>query len=178
MAYTDQTLILVDNKGRFLGYDAKKVCHTGRGKHHRAIIIAIYNSKGEILLQKRRHEIFDAIWDLSGATHPLHLHNKNESYSEAAMRCARDEWGISKVNFRKVGAFNYFKKDGRKCENEYCAIMLARYSGRIKRNPKVAYGFTWMPLNEVKGDAKRNPEKYTMWALKALPKLTSSSLRR
>ncbi len=163
--------MLVDTRDRFLGYEKKRVCHTGNGKRHRAILIAIYNSKGDVLLQKRKHAIFNAVWDLSGATHPLHLPEKNESYSEAANRCARVEWGIESIRFRRIGAFNYFKRDGRNCENEHCAIMVAKYNGRIRSNSRVAYGFAWKPLREVKSDARRNPDNYTIWALRALPKL-------
>lgn len=167
-----QTIILVDNKDKLLGYENNVTCHTGKGKHHRAIVIAIYNKKRELLLQKRKHAVFDSVWDLSGATHPLHLPHKDETYNEAAVRCAKVEWNINKIRFRKIGAFNYFKRDGKNCENEHCAIMLAKYDGKVKSNSDVSYGFEWRLLTEVKSDAKRNPNSYAVWALKALPKIS------
>jgi isopentenyldiphosphate isomerase len=42
----EQTLILVDNNDRILGYAPRGICHTGKGKRHRAFVIALYNSKG------------------------------------------------------------------------------------------------------------------------------------
>jgi isopentenyldiphosphate isomerase len=63
---TDQTILLSDDQGNFTGeYESKIVCHTGEGKHHLAITVFIYNSKGETLIHRRKHVVFDDIWDNS-----------------------------------------------------------------------------------------------------------------
>ena len=44
-------LILVDDLDRPLGFASKKVCHTGKGRRHRAYLVLILNRKGfEIIL--------------------------------------------------------------------------------------------------------------------------------
>ncbi len=68
----DQTILAVDDSGNFLEYIPKETGHTGAGQRHLAITVLIYNSKGQVLLQRRKHQIFDNIWDFTGATHPLH----------------------------------------------------------------------------------------------------------
>ncbi len=52
--FMEQTLILVDNEDNILGYAPKSVCHTGKGKRHRAFVILLYNKDKKILLQYRK----------------------------------------------------------------------------------------------------------------------------
>ena len=160
----EQTLILVDNYDRILGYAPRSICHTGKGKRHRAFVIALYNNNGEILLQRRRHALFTNMWDLTGASHPLRLRGRNESYAEAAARCVRNEVGLRGISFRKIGAFNYFASQGKKCENENCALIVGKYDGKVKANPKVAYGFRWASLQETLKEIRKKPESFVMWA--------------
>jgi len=160
----EQTLILVDNNDKILGYAPRSVCHTGKGKRHRAFVIALYNSKGEILLQRRKHALFSNRWDLTGASHPLRLRGRNESYAEAAARCVRDEFGIRGISFRKIGAFNYFAPQGKKCENEHCALIVGKYDGKVRANPRVAYGFRWASLRDTLTEIRKRPHSFVMWA--------------
>lgn len=161
---TEQTLILVDNNDRIIGYAPRSICHTGKGKRHRAFVVALYNKKGEILLQRRKHALFTNMWDLTGASHPLRLRGRNESYMKAATRCVRDEFGLRGISLRKIGAFNYFAPQGKNCENEHCAVIVGKYDGKVKANPKVAYGFRWASLRETLATIRRKPESFVMWA--------------
>lgn len=175
---TDQTILLADDKGNFTGeYESKIVCHTGKGKHHLAISVFVYNSKGEILMQKRKHEVFDNIWDNTGATHQLHLESgKDETDEEATMRCLKVEWEINKVErMTNLGGFNYFAEYGKLCENEFCKLLIAEYNGEVKLNPDVGYDYKWMDKKEFLEDLKTNPEKYTPWCNAAIPLLTKNN---
>ena len=157
-------MILVDNNDRILGYAPRSLCHTGKGRRHRAFVVALYNDRGELLLQRRKHELFSNMWDLAGASHPLRLKTRNESYSEAAARCVRQEFGVGGISFRKIGAFNYFAPQGKKCENEHCAVIVGKYDGKVEPNPKVAYGYKWAPLGETLKDMRTKPDTFVMWA--------------
>ncbi len=160
----EQTLILVDNNDKILGYAPRSICHTGKGKRHRAFVIALYNTKGEILLQRRKHALFTNLWDLTGASHPLRLRARNESYNEAAARCVRDEFGIGGISFRKIGSFNYFAPQGNKCENEHCALIVGKYDGKVRANPKVAYGYRWASFTGTLAEIRKRPDSFVMWA--------------
>ncbi len=160
----EQTLILVDNNDKILGYAPRSVCHTGKGKRHRAFVIALYNSEGKILLQRRKHPLFTNLWDLTGASHPLRLRGRSESYAEAAARCVRNEFGLRGISLRKIGAFNYYAPQGKKCENEHCALIVGKYDGKVKVNPRVAYGFRWLSLADTLSEIREKPEAYVMWA--------------
>lgn len=167
---SDQIILVVDEDGKFNGeYIPKMVGHTGKGKRHLAITVLLYNKKGEVLLQRRKHKIFDNIWDLTGATHPLHLEGGDESLEEATWRCLREEWGIREIGqIRVIGEFNYFAKNGKYCENEHCAVLLGKYDGPIKIDPGVAYEFKWEDWEFLLKDIEKNPKKYTPWANEGL----------
>lgn len=163
----EQQLILVDKNDNFLGkYAPKSCCHTGDGLHHRAFTIVILNKEGGILLQKRKHKLWDGYWDLTNS-HPLYKKGKDETYEQAARRCLKREWGIE-IPVKKLFGFNYFAKYGNFCENEYCVFCAGEYNGEVYPNPKVAYGHKWMSLEKLLKDIKINREVYTPWAIRAL----------
>jgi isopentenyl-diphosphate delta-isomerase len=168
----EQQLLLVDEEDKFLGrYAPKSQCHSGRGLHHRAFTIMILNKKDEVLLQRRKHKLWDNHWNLTNS-HPLHREDKtDESYEGAAKRCLEREWGI-KIPVKKLFTFNYFAQyRNNLCENEYCAFLLGRYDGKVHPNPEVAYGYRWMPLNKLLKEIKTHPSQYTPWLIKVLEEL-------
>ena len=172
----EQTLILVDDKNNMLGYAPRSVCHTGKGKRHRAFVILLYNKDKKILLQHRKHKVFDKFWDLAGASHPLHVDGKNQGDIEAALRCLRNEWGIEEIGLKKIGAFNYFKQDENRCENEYCYLIAGKYDGELKMNPEVAYGFKWVSLKQLLSEIEKNPEIFSQWLIESVKLLKNNEL--
>lgn len=173
----EQVLILVDKKDNPSGKYAKKSrCHQGKGLHHRAFTILIYNKKGEILLQKRKHQLWDNFWDLTN-NHNLHKEDgSDETYREATQRCLKREWGI-KVPLKKMFGFNYFADYGDFCENEYCSVFVGEYDGEVHPNPEVIYECKWMPLETLLKDIKTYSEKYTPWAIKALQEVEKRRIK-
>lgn len=164
-----QTILAVNDRGKFLEYIPKEVGHQGVGRRHLAITVLLYNSKGQVLVQKRKHKIFDNIWDLTGATHPLHKDRRDESLEDAAWRCLEVEYGIKKkIPLKNLGFFNYFAKYGKNCENEHCALLLGEYNGSIKLNPKVGYEYKWMDKVKFLEDIQKHSKNYTPWAKEAV----------
>lgn len=164
---TDQIILAVDINGKFLEYIPKEAGHKGKGRRHLAIAVLIFDSRNQVLLQKRKHKIFDDIWDLTGATHPLHQKDgSDETLEEATRRSLKEEFGISeKIILKNLGFFNYFAEYGDYCENEHCAMMVGRYDGEIALNPKAGYEYQWVDKNLFLEDLKVNPKKYTPWAI-------------
>lgn len=165
-----QIILACDDEGNFKGeYIPKEVGHTGEGKRHLAIAVLIYNSKGEVLLQRRKHKVFNDIWDVTGATHPLHKEEgTDETLEEATIRCLNVEYAIEQEkvkNLRNLGAFNYFAKYEGLCENEHCFQFIGQYDGEVNPNPEVAYGYKWMDKKEFLKDIEAKPQNYSPWAI-------------
>ena len=176
MNLTNQLLILVDQKDHFQGYAPTKECHTGQGKRHRAFVTLLFNSQGKVLIQRRKHKLFDGLWDLTAISHPLHLNGRNETYQQASDRALRKEMGIGRVSIEKVGAFNYFAQDGKSCENEYCAILVGNYNGKIRPNKREVYEVKKIDSEKFLDDIGKNPAKYTPWAKLTVKQISSRRL--
>lgn len=167
----DQTLILVDPSDLWLGYAQRSVCHLGDGRLHRAIVAVLYDNEGKVLLQKRKASLWDGFWDVTGATHPLHLATHDESYEEAAERCIVSEWGV-RTSLRRDGAFTYFARFEGSCENEYCVVL----TGQCEKTPEInrdhAYDLRWVDLATCREEMNRDPLKFTPWAHHTLRQVT------
>lgn len=180
---SNQIIIVCDDEGKPTGeYVPKAEGITGDGKHHLAITVLLQNSKGKVLLQKRKHLVFDNLWDFTGATDLSHFEDgSNETFDEATIRCLKREWGIRKIGetmpagrqVRVIGAFNYFAKYGELCENEHCAILIGEYNGPLNLNPNVGYKYKWMDKKMFLEDIKKNPQKYTPWVVEGVKILKS-----
>ncbi|MBI4080820.1 MAG: NUDIX domain-containing protein [Candidatus Levybacteria bacterium] len=173
-----QMLILVDENDVPTGkYEDKGECHFGDGLHHRAFVVLLENAQGEVLLQKRKHVRWDGYLDVSAISHVLHFNDHDETYEEAGLRSLKTEMGISKVKLTKIGGFNYFARYFAHCENEYCAVLVGKYDGKINANQDVVYEAVWVPRHEFIADVKNNPEKYTPWALLTVKQLSKFEAR-
>lgn len=166
----DQIILGADEQGHFTGeYFPKMVGHTGEGKHHFAISVLLYNSKGEVLLQKRKHKVFDNIWDMSASTHQLHRKDgTDETDEEATLRALKREYEIDQVELENLGGINYFAKYGDYCENEHDKILIGLYDGEVKLNPEVGYEYKWMDKKKFLKDIEEDPKKYTPWTVEGV----------
>ena len=173
---SDQYLILVDENNNPSGkYAPKVVCHSGRGLTHLAFTLLILNDKNEVLLQDRKHLLWDHFWDLTNS-HPLHMENHDENINEAVSRCLQREWGID-LPVKKLFSFRYFAKHKNNfCENEHCVFLLGKHNGEIYPSDEVAYGYKWMDLTDLKKDIKVHPEFYTPWLVRGILELEKRKL--
>ncbi len=167
-----QIILACDDSGNFLEYISKEVGHTGKGKRHFAISVFVYNSNGEVLLQKRKHQVFDDIWDMTASTHQLRREDgTNETDEEATIRALKREYNINPEklkNLHKVGTINYFAQYGNYCENEHDIILIAEYNDEINLNLEVGYEYKWMRKKEFVQDIENNPKTYTPWTYECL----------
>lgn len=160
----DQTLLVVDDDNKFLGYAPRGECHSGKGKRHRAFVTLLFDSQNRVLLQKRKHRLFDGLWDLTAISHPLHTDEHDETFQEASDRALSKEMGIESVSIEDIGAFNYFARDKENCENEHCAVLIGYYDGEFKANTEEVYETAKTDFDDFAKDVENNPSKYTPWA--------------
>lgn len=172
----DQQIILAcDDSGKFLEYIPKEIGHTGEGRRHLAITVLIYNNNNDVLLQRRKHKVFDNTWCFTGDTHLLHSQDGDEDFEQATQRCLRVEYNIQdKIPLKNLGMFNYFQKIGPLCENEHCTMMVGEYNGEFNLNPEVGYEFKWVNKEEFLKDFESNPQKYAPWVPNGLNILKQS----
>lgn len=159
----EQIISAVDDSGNFLEYIPRIEGHTGKGKRHLGITILIFNNKGKLLLQNRRHQVFDNVWCFTADTHPYHLQGGDETIESASKRALKEDFGIEDTSLKNLGPFKYFARDGKYCENEYCLMVVGEYNGEVKMNPEHGYDFVWTSKKEFLKEFEENPKKWAPW---------------
>jgi isopentenyl-diphosphate delta-isomerase len=159
-------LVLVNEKDEKIGLEEKKRAHLGKGILHRAFTIFIFNSKNQLLIQKRSKDKFlwPLVWEASCSSHPL----PDENYITAAKKRLKKEMGFS-CKLKLIGRFQYqanYKNIG--AENEICALLIGKYDGQIKPNKKEVIDYKWIKVKELKRDMAKNSKKYAPWLKIAL----------
>lgn len=154
------TVILVDKNDREIGVEEKLKAHQ-KGKLHRAFSIFIFNSKGELLLQKRAKGKYHSggLWSNTCCSHP----RPGEELLAAARRRLKEEMGFS-VELKEVGSFIYKTKVNNVLfEHEYNHVIVGEFNGEPKINPEEAEDWKWIYFEDLKKDIAVNPNNYTYW---------------
>src|SRR5881628_3708342 len=157
-----ETVILVDEKDRPIGYEEKISAHSNGGKLHRAFSIFVFNSKGEVLLQlraKAKHH-FRNLWTNPCCSHP----RKGEELERAAHRKLKQEFGFD-TELKEVFSFLYKAKDPNSglTEHEFDHVFIGEYNGVPKPNPEEIDDWKWVTPSVLKHDLANNPDHYTPW---------------
>jgi isopentenyldiphosphate isomerase len=135
---------LVDEQGKILGRATRKEVHSGPGKLHPVVHLHIYNSKGEIYLQKRsmQKDTLPGKWDTSVGGHV----DLGETIEQALIREAKEELNIS--GFRPVPLVQY--KWETSIESELVFSFTALYNATPVINRKeIDEGMFWT-VNEIR----------------------------
>jgi isopentenyl-diphosphate delta-isomerase len=170
-----EMLIVVDDEDRFLRHAPREECHRGDGLQHRAVLLLLHDARRRLLLQRRRHNLFDGLWDLAGATHPRHMGGRDESYEEAAARCLQAEWR-TEAPLRSVLAFRYFARDGDRCENEYCVLLAGETDPDVAPHLGHAYAHRWITWHQLGRELSSTPQGFTPWLRSAIAELRPEHL--
>lgn len=153
-------VILVDENDNEIGIEEKMKAHED-AKLHRAFSIFIFNSKGEMLLQKRACSKYHSgcLWTNATCSHP----RPGETVGQAAHRRLQEEMGFD-AEFNKAFDFVYKAEfDHGLTEHEFDHVFIGNYDGPINLNSEEAEDYKWIELETLKKDIEENPENYTVW---------------
>lgn len=162
VSFDEEPLILVDKLGRPVGSKPKLECHLGEGILHKAFSVFIFNSKWEVLLQKRSAEkmLWPSYWSNSCCSHP----RLNEDEVPAAHRRISEELGISMSGLEKHFDFEYqaaFEDIG--SEWEHCSVFTAHSDDKIKINRTEVEDIQWVAIDKLTHMLLADPEEFTPW---------------
>ena len=152
--------ILVDDKDNELGFMEKMSAHRS-GSLHRAFSIFIFNSKGEMLLQKRAKSKYHSggLWSNACCSHPL----PNETLEEALSRKLKQELGFGCQLVKKFHFTYKAHLDQNLIEHEIDHVFTGTYEGEIVPNPEEVESFKYISEAELHLDVAQQPAKYTEW---------------
>ena len=155
-----EEIILVDEQDNVIGTMEKMEAHQ-KGVLHRAFSVVLFNSNGELLLQKRSKDKYHSggLWTNTCCSHPL----PDEAIRDAAQRRLQYEMGI---NFQPEFAFKFIYKtplENSLVEHELDHVFTGIFDGRPVINTDEVSEWKFMSLSELKNDMERSPEIYTAW---------------
>ena len=155
-----EKVILVDENDNQVGLMPKLEAHE-KGLLHRAFSIFIFNSRYELLLQKRASSKYHSggLWTNTCCSHP----REGEDTLDAANRRLDEEMGI-KTSLRKVYDFIYKAElDNQLTEHEFDHVFYGVCDNDPILNKDEAEDFKWVDMETLNNDIIKNEDNYTVW---------------
>jgi isopentenyl-diphosphate delta-isomerase len=155
-----EQVIIVDSTDKQIGVLEKLEAHK-IGKLHRAISVLVFNSNGELLLQKRAADKYHSsnLWANTCCSHPRPL----EDIAQAAKRRLREEMGIEadlKWNF----SFEYRTDfENGLIEHELDHVFVGESNQIPIPDPNEVSEWKYVAMEALEMDMKNQPEDYTHW---------------
>lgn len=155
---------VLNEKGDYLGkIETREKCHK-EGLWHKAVVIFIMNSKGQVLLQKRgaNKKMWPNMWDITAGGHVL----TSEFGYQAIMRECQEELGIklNKNDITFIGATISTNKKGDIIDNHFNEYYIANAeldATKITLQEEEVAEIKWMNKNEIIEKVKNNYDGIT-----------------
>jgi isopentenyl-diphosphate delta-isomerase len=155
-----EQVILVDEQDNVVGAMDKLDAHR-QGVLHRAFSIVIFNSKGELLLQKRSVNKYHSggLWTNSCCSHP----KPDELISHAASSRLNYEMGI---DLQPAFAYKFLYKsqlNNNLIEHELDHVFTGVFDGTPVINSDEVEDWKFVNIDNLRADILQNPDDYTVW---------------
>lgn len=155
-----EQVILVDEKDNEIGVAEKMHAHR-QGLLHRAISVFIYNSKGQMLLQKRAAEKYHSpsLWSNACCSHP----RPGESTASAASRRLIEEMGIdTPLNYSGKFRYKTVFENGL-TEHEVDHVYFAVTDQKPSPDPHEVEKWKYIELDQLLQELDEKPGEFTSW---------------
>jgi 16S rRNA (adenine1518-N6/adenine1519-N6)-dimethyltransferase len=158
----DERFDVVDEKDRVVGTFSRDHVHVNNLRH-RAVHILLFNSAGEIYLQRRTpwKDRNPGLWDSSAAGHV----DAGETYAQAAERELREELGVGSRLGRagRIGS-------SQETAWEFVEVFRGEHGGPFRLAGMEVETGAFFPVAQVRGWMARRPEDFTPLARLIFPR--------
>jgi isopentenyl-diphosphate delta-isomerase len=161
-------VVLVDTDDREVGVEEKIRAHA-LGHLHRAVSVFVFNSAGELLLQRRARAKYHCggAWSNTACGHP----ETGEGPVIAASRRLREEMGIE-CPLSSGGTFVYCLPVGAGLiENEFDHLFYGYSDDAPVPDPAEVSEWRWVHPDTLARELRTRPAEYTPWLAGALAQL-------
>ncbi|MCW0485335.1 isopentenyl-diphosphate Delta-isomerase [Riemerella anatipestifer] len=155
-----EKVVLVNPKDEVLGVMEKLQAHRS-GFLHRAFSVFLFNTKGEMLLQRRAGVKYHSprLWTNAVCSHP----RLGESYKAGAQRRLIEELGID-ADISEKFSFIYKAEVGDNLwEHELDYVFTGIYEGDFNLNPEEVSEVKYISMETLDKELETNPEQFTEW---------------
>ena len=141
---------IVDEEGRVVGKATRGECHDGSKRLHPVVHLHVFNSAGELYLQKRPEwkDIQPGKWDTAVGGHI----DYGETPEEALLREVREELGITVFTPQRLGMYVFESLR----ERELVYVFRTIYDGEIHPSDDELDGGRFWTLDEIRAAIGQN----------------------
>ena len=141
---------IVDEEGNVIGSATRGECHNGSRLLHPVVHLHVFNSRGELYLQKRPEwkDIQPGKWDTSVGGHM----DYGETPEDALVREVREELGIETFESERLGMYVF---DSRR-ERELVYVNRTIYDGPIQPSADELDGGRFWTIDEIREAIGKN----------------------
>jgi len=153
-------VILVDERDNEIGTMEKLEAHQ-KGVLHRAFSVLLFNSKGEMLLQKRAKNKYHSggLWSNACCSHP----KPGEEMQEAVRRRLKEELGVDlKPTFSYKFIYNVAFTNSL-IEHEFDHVFVGTFDGSPKVNRNEIDEWKFVDQKVLEDQVNTNPNQFTYW---------------
>ncbi|MFC3286162.1 isopentenyl-diphosphate Delta-isomerase [Litchfieldella rifensis] len=161
VSFDDEQLVLVDSDDREIGFCSKSEVHKGEGQLHRAFSLFVFNSSGELIIQKRaaNKQLWPGYWSNTCCSHP----RRGESMDVAIQRRLREEIGIH-ASLTFLFKFQYQARFGVVgAENELCWVYVGCSDDVPHANVSEVSGIRYLAPRKLDKEMNDDPDKFSPW---------------
>jgi len=156
----EEQLIIVNEKDEAIGVGQKLKIHQD-GLLHRAFSIFIFNSHGELLLQRRALSKYHSpgLWSNTCCGHP----NPGEEIHVAAKRRLKLEMGLD-CELEAFGSLIYRAQVGHGLiEHEFDHLLIGHSESDPTLNLEEAIEWSWISLATLENNLRNRQNHFTSW---------------
>ncbi|MBI5634593.1 MAG: NUDIX domain-containing protein [Nitrospirae bacterium] len=144
MSSVEESFEVCDAEGRVIGLATRSQLHRDPSLIHRVVHVMVFNSQGNLLLQKRskNKDIAPGKWDTSVGGHV----NPGEEIHDAAVREMKEELGIEQSDLQFL--YSYLFRNHR--ESELVSTFSCIGEGEVQFNAEEIDEVRFWSMNSIK----------------------------
>lgn len=149
---------LVNVNDEVIGVVKRREANRNKSLYHRAVVIFVFNDRGELFLQKRSRtkDVEPGTWTVSASGHL----GRGQSYAEGVVRELEEELGV-KAPVRLLRKIIIQSQ----LETEINAIYEAKHAGPFRLHPLEIETGKFMKLEEIEDQIRINKLPVSLWTL-------------